>query len=81
MKFKENDYVKVIDQEIYGKVIFVHTDKKTGQAREIVIEDLDCQEFSAPFNQLSYRPSELIRLDVSFEIKDFNTDQVSTEKI
>ena len=44
MKFKENDYVKVIDQEIYGKVIFVHTDKKTGQAREIVIEDLDCQD-------------------------------------
>ena len=59
MKFKIDDQVKVKDQEIYGKVIFVHTDKNTGQAREIVIEDFDCEEFSAPFNQLSYRPSEL----------------------
>ena len=53
MPFKENDYVKVIDQEIYGKVLFVHAD-----TNEIVIEDFN-SEYPEPDNQLIYRPSDL----------------------
>ena len=65
MKFKVDDYVKVIDQEIYGKVIFVHVYPypNSDVAREVVIEDIGSEEFSAPYNQLSYRPSDLEKVE------------------
>ena len=57
MKFKKDDEVKVINQEIYGRVLRVHTD-----TNEVVIKDHD-SEYNSPDNELIYRPKEIINID------------------
>lgn len=53
MKFKKGDRVKVIDQEIFGKILSIHD-----MTREVVIQDED-SEYESPDDELVYRFSEI----------------------